>query len=145
MSRRSPHLHGRAVTHHGYTISIHTKEIAGHKIIVAANEEKCVRSIASVAREAESLYRGTGTIASRSASRGRTSRITASLVGSPMILIRMWALSPIVDRVCACARLRVAIDDHRLSEPRTEVHLSAKTLSERDGANVRGGIAARIA
>jgi hypothetical protein len=48
------------------------------------------------------------------------------------------------ERVRACARLGITIDDHRLIEAVTEVTRSAKAISERDCANVCHRVAARI-
>jgi hypothetical protein len=111
------HLDRRTVAHDRCAICIHADEITSHNIVIAAHEEEWV---ARVAREAESLDSGTGTIASQPALRGRTesnhrivSRITDDLHQNDGV---------IADRECvrACAGLGVAIDDHRLTESETE-------------------------
>src|SRR6202043_4244582 len=95
-------------------------------------------------REAESPDRGTGTIARKSARRGRTKLNHAIARGITDDLDLNAGVIADGERVRACPRLRIAIDDHRLIKSRTEVTRSAKAISERDGANVRGGIAPRI-
>jgi hypothetical protein len=113
----SVHLDGGTITNHRHSIGIHAKKIPGHNIVVAAHEDEWVVRIAS---EAEPLDSGTGTVARQSASRARAKSyhlITGSVADN---------LDPnnsvITDRkrVRACARLRVTIDNHRLTESETE-------------------------
>jgi hypothetical protein len=138
------HQNRRPVTNHGCAIGIHTKKVSGHKIIVAGYGDQCLVCIGD-ARKAESLDRGA----------------IARMTGSTPIYIaevdhRVAAgvaddfdtdVCVISDRerVWACARLRIAVDDHRLIESITEITRSAKAISERDRANVRRWVAAGIA
>jgi hypothetical protein len=138
------HLDGGTVTNYRCAIGIHADEIACHKIIVAAHEDQCLVYV-SDAREAESLDSGTGTIARQSAFRGRTKLdhpIASGVADDLDADVRV-----IADRECvrACARLGVAIDDHRLAESETEAIRQTETLGKRDCANVRGRVAAGIA
>jgi hypothetical protein len=114
-----PHLNGRAVTHHRFAISIHANEIARHNIVVAAQKDQCLVCV-SDAREAESLDSGTGTIAGESAYCGRTQLYHAIASGIANDLDQNDSVIADGKRVRACARLRVAIDDHRLTESETE-------------------------
>jgi hypothetical protein len=114
-----PHLHGRAATHHGRTIGIHTEEIACYKIIVAAHEDQRLTCVIGT-REAESPDRRTGTIARQSASCGRTKLYHAIVSGIAEDLDQDDGVISGRERVRASARLGVAIDDHRLTESETE-------------------------
>ena len=138
------HLDRSTVTNHRCAVGIRAKEIACHNVVVAADEDQCLVCV-SDAREAESLDSGTGTIAAESAYRGRTKldhSIASGITDDLDLDLRVVADS---ERVRACARLGVAIDDHRLIECHAEVTRSAKAISERDRANVRRRVAARIA
>jgi len=111
------HLDRRTVAHDRCAICIHADEIACHKIVIAAHEEEWV---ARVTREAESLDSGTGTIAKQSALRGRTKLDHSIASGITDDLDLDLCVIANRERIRTCARLRVTIDDHRLTESETE-------------------------
>jgi hypothetical protein len=138
------HLDGVTVTHNGCAIDIHTDKIPGHDIIVAPDEDQYLMCV-KAAYEAEPPDRGTGTIASESASCGRTKPDHLIACGVTDHFDLDLCVIAGREHVRTCAWLRVAVDNHRLTEPKAKVARTTKTLSERDRANLAGGIAARIA
>ena len=138
----SVHHEGGTITHDCCTIGIYADKIACYDIVVATDGDE---DVARISREAESLDRGTGTIAGQSASQTRakadhliTSRVTNDLDLDLCVIANC-------ERVRVCPRLRVAINDHWLAEPKTKITRSAETISKSDCANVRRWITARIA
>jgi hypothetical protein len=113
------HLDGGTVTNYRCAIGIHSNEIALHNVVVAAHKDQC-RICVNGIRETESLDSGTGTVAKQSALRGRTKLDHSIASGITDDLDLDLCVIANRERIRTCARLRVTIDDHRLTESETE-------------------------